>query len=172
MALVTWDPTRDLSLLQGDVNRLFERFFGAPMQESKPQRWVPPMDVAEEGDFYVLRLDLPGLDHADVAIEVQDRTLRISGERTFQRKPEHDGGFYRLDRAYGRFERNLTLPEGVDAAAIDASFDKGVLELHIPKPVEAKPRRIEIGVKAREVESPSGTESGSRSIKDRVLSKA
>ncbi len=169
MAIVTWDPTRDLSLLQGDVNRLFERFFGSSMPETETQRWVPAMDVAEEGDDYVLRADLPGLDRDDVSIEVQDRTLRISGERTWQRKPEHDGGFYRLERSYGRFERNLTLPDGVDAGAIDASFDKGVLELHIPKPVEEKPRRIEIGTKAREVEASEASGAGKRSIKDRML---
>lgn len=169
MAIVTWDPTRDLSLLQGDVNRLFERFFGSPMPESKTQRWVPAMDVAEEGDAYVLRADLPGLDREDVSIEVQDRALRISGERTYTRKPEHDGGFYRLERSYGRFERTITLPEGVDASAIEASFDKGVLELHIPKPVEAKPHRIEIGVKAHAVESGTAPATGKRSIKERVL---
>ncbi|MCW2950349.1 MAG: Hsp20/alpha crystallin family protein [Thermoleophilia bacterium] len=155
MAIVTWDPTRDLSLLQGDVNRLFERFFGGSTGESSSQqRWTPAMDVAEEGDEFVLRADLPGLKQDDVSIEVQERTLRISGERRFAPKPEHDGGMFRLERAYGRFERTITLPEGVDADAIHASFENGVLELHVPKPVEAKPRRIEIGdARQREVEA-------------------
>ncbi len=144
MAIVTWDPTRDVSLLQGDVNRLFERFFGDSDTQARPRRWTPPMDIAEAGDEYLLRLDLPGMDERNVQIEVQDRTLRIAGERRFERQPEHDGGFTRLERSFGSFERNLTLPEGVDAAAITATFDKGVLELHVPKPVEAQPRRIEI----------------------------
>ena len=145
MAIVTWDPTRDLSLLQGDMNRLFERFFGAPSTEARTQRWMPAMDVAEEGEHFVLRLDLPGMAREDVTIELDERALRISGERRFVRKPEHDGGFVRLERPHGRFEREITIPEGVDADAIEATFEHGVLELRVPKPVAVQPRRIEIG---------------------------
>ncbi len=146
MALVQWDNTHDLSLLQGDMNRLFERFFGPATSTTRParDRWAPAMDVVEEGDTFVLRADLPGVDRDDVTIDVQDRTLTISGERSHALQPEHDGGYVRLERAFGRFERTLTLPRGVDLDAIDASFDRGVLELRIPKPAEARPRRIEI----------------------------
>jgi HSP20 family protein len=161
MAIVQWDPSRDLSLLQGDMNRLFERFFG-PASEARPQRWVPPMDVTEEGEHYVLRADLPGMTEDDLDIAVQDRQLTISGERTYQHKPEHDGGYVRLERAYGKFQRTLTLPDGIDADAIEASFNNGELELRIPKPVEAKPRRIKIG---------ASDDESKRSIKERMLSK-
>jgi HSP20 family protein len=171
MAIVQWDPSRELSLLQGDVNRLFERFFAPSTVETKSQRWTPPIDVTEEGDHYVLRADLPGMSESDVTIEVQDRTLAISGERTFQRKPEHDGGYVRLERAYGSFQRMLTLPDGVDPDAIEASFEHGVLELRMPKPVEAKPRRIEIGT-AKTAMAQDGEKDTKRSIKDRVLSHA
>lgn len=174
MAIVTWDPTRDLSLLQGDMNRLFERFFGGAAPDSKSQRWMPSMDVSEEGEHFVLRADLPGLDQNDVSIEVQDRTLSISGERRYERKPEDDGGYYRLERSYGRFERSLTLPDGVDTDAIQASFDKGVLELRIPKPVEAKPRRIEIVATAGNsvVEGTTSEDSEEHSGKDRALARS
>lgn len=171
MAVVHWDPSRDLSLLQGDVNRLFERFFAPEQDTTSRQRWVPAMDVTEEGDFFVLRADLPGMSDADLSIEVQDRTLTLSGERRFETKPEHDGGFVRIERAYGSFERSLTLPEGADVDGIDATFDNGVLELRIPKPVEAAPRRIQIGNRHREVEAEM-KEPGKRSIKDRVLDRA
>lgn len=171
MAIVHWDPSRDLSLLQGDMNRLFERFF-APAAETPRQRWVPAMDVVEEGDHYVLRADLPGMSEHDLSIEVQDRTLTIGGERAYQPKPEHDGGFVRLERSYGKFQRSLTLPDGVEADAITASFGNGVLELRIPKPAEAKPRRIEIGTNSADaIEATATDETGKRSIKNRVLGK-
>ncbi|HEX6459327.1 MAG TPA: Hsp20/alpha crystallin family protein [Thermoleophilaceae bacterium] len=102
------------------------------------------MDLIEAEDHFLLKADLPGVSEEDVTIEVQDNVLTVSGER----KAEHERkekGFYRLERSFGRFSRSLTLPEGVDADAISASFDKGVLAVSIPKPEERKPRRISIG---------------------------
>lgn len=174
MAIVHWDPARELSLLQGDMNRLFERYF-SPSSDATKQRWMPAIDIAEEGEHYVLRADLPGMTERDVAIEVQDRTLTISGERRFERKPEHDGGYVRMERGYGAFERSLTLPEGIDASAITANFEHGVLEVVIPKPAEAKPHRVQIGTGAvRAVEAGAGADDakGKRSLKERVLSSA
>lgn len=155
MALVHWDPTRELSLLQGDMNRLFERFMGegSPTLE-RPRRWIPAVDIVESDGRFVIRADLPGMDPDDVDVEVLDGTLRITGERRSERRSE-DAGVARLERSYGRFERILSLPDGVDADAIDATFDKGVLELTVPKPVESTPRRIDIGStpRANEVEA-------------------
>ena len=124
-----------------DVDRLFDAFFGG---ERDSRRWVPQMDLIEAEDHFVLKADLPGLSEGDVSIEVQDGTLTISGER----KAEHEAqerGWYRVERSFGSFSRSLTLPEGVDAEAISAEFDRGVLEVRIPKPEQRKPRRIEIG---------------------------
>jgi HSP20 family protein len=126
----------------GEFNRLFDTLF-QPVNGNS-QRWAPPMDLVEAEDHFVLKADLPGLGDDDVTIEVQDGTLTLSGER----KSEHETrekGWYRLERSFGRFSRSLTLPEGVDADKIEASFDKGVLEVRIPKPEERKPRRISIG---------------------------
>jgi HSP20 family protein len=123
-----------------DVDRLFDAFFGG---ERESRRWVPQMDLVEAEDHFVLKADLPGLDEQDVSIEVQDGTLTISGER----KAEHESrerGWYRIERSFGSFSRSLTLPERVDTDAISASFDRGVLEVRIPKPEEHKPRRVEI----------------------------
>jgi HSP20 family protein len=125
-----------------EFNRLFDTLF-QPVSNST-QRWAPAMDLVEADDHFVLKADLPGLGDDDVTIEVQDGTLTISGER----KSEHETrekGWYRLERSFGRFSRSLTLPEGVDADKIEASFDKGVLEVRIPKPEERKPRRVSIG---------------------------
>src|ERR687889_1062973 len=124
-----------------DFNRLFNTLF----DENRAQRWVPPMDLVEADDHFLLKADLPGLGEEDVSIELRDNALTISGER----KSEHETrerGWYRVERSFGRFSRSLTLPEGVDADAITANFHNGVLEVRIPKPEERKPRRVEIGV--------------------------
>jgi HSP20 family protein len=124
-----------------EVNRLFNTLFD--LQDSGVQRWVPPMDLMEADDHFVLHADLPGLGEDDVSIEIQDNTLTISGERKSEHE-ERQRGWYRLERAFGRFSRSLSLPEGVDADAVSAEFDKGVLEVRIPKPEERKPRRVAI----------------------------
>jgi HSP20 family protein len=126
---------------RGEVDRLFDAFFGGEAQSAR--RWVPPMDLVEAEDHFVLKADLPGLAEGDVSIEVQDGTLSISGER----KAEHESrerGWYRIERSFGSFNRSLTLPDGVDAEGISAEFDRGVLEVRIPKPEERKPRRVAI----------------------------
>jgi HSP20 family protein len=123
-----------------EVNRLFNTLFDDGRLQ---QRWVPAMDLVEADDHFVLRADLPGLSEDDVAIEIRDDTLTISGERKseYERK---DRGWYRVERSTGAFSRSLALPEGVDADAVSAQFDKGVLEVRIPKPEQRKPRRVEI----------------------------
>jgi HSP20 family protein len=128
------------------MNRLFNTVFDAPAPASGGtlRRWMPAMDLVESDDHFVLRADLPGMGEDDIKIEFEDRTLTVSGER----KAEHESkgeGYYRVERAFGSFSRSLTLPEGVDAESVTASFDRGVLEVRIPKPEQRKPRRIEIG---------------------------
>jgi HSP20 family protein len=147
MAIVRWEPLREFSTLQNEMNRLFNTVFDAPTPGnggSAMRRWMPAMDLVETADHFVLRADLPGLGEDDVKIEFEDGTLTVSGER----KTEHEAkgeGFYRVERAFGAFSRSLTLPQGIDPEAVTASFDRGVLEISIPKPEEKKPRRIEIG---------------------------
>ena len=149
MALVRWEPVRELHTIQSEMNRLFNTFFDAPAGQSGAgggtRRWIPPMDLVETDDHFVLRADLPGLGEGDVKLEVQDNVLTLSGERRFEHEAKGEG-FYRVERGSGAFSRSLTLPEGVNLDAIAASFDKGVLEVRIPKPEERKPRRVEIAV--------------------------
>jgi HSP20 family protein len=148
MALIRWEPVRELNSIQDEMNRLFNTFFDAPAARgSAPRRWVPAMDLVETDDHFVLRADLPGVEEKDVKIELEDRVLTISGERHAEHEARKEG-YYRLERASGSFARSLTLPEGVDADAIAAHFDRGVLEVQIPKPAEVKPRRVEISVGA------------------------
>jgi HSP20 family protein len=124
-----------------EVNRLFNTLFDAG--DAPAQRWLPAMDLVEADDHFVLRADLPGLAEDDVSIEIQDNTLTISGERGAEHE-QHERGWYRVERQFGRFSRSLTLPEGIDAESVSASFDKGVLEVRIPRPEERKPRRVQI----------------------------
>ena len=145
MTIVRWEPLRELGTLQSEMNRLFNTVFDGPTPSGTTmRRWMPPMDLVEAGEEFVLRADLPGLGEDDVKIELEDSTLTISGERRIERESE-DEGFYRAERATGSFSRSLTLPKGIDPEAVSASFDRGVLEVRIPKPAERKPRRISIG---------------------------
>jgi HSP20 family protein len=145
MALVRWDSSREVDSLQSEVNRLFDTFFGGqPANNSGLRRWVPAMDLVETDDHLVLKADLPGLDKDDVNIEVKDGTLTVSGERKTEHEERTDG-FYRVERAFGTFSRSMSLPQRIDAERISASFDRGVLEVRIPKPEERKPHRVEIG---------------------------
>jgi HSP20 family protein len=123
-----------------DFDRLFNTLFD---RSAEARSWTPPMDLVEAEDHFLLRADLPGLKEEDVNIEVRDNTLRISGERKAEHE-QRERGWYRLERQFGKFSRALTLPEGINADAIEARFDHGVLEVTIPKPEERKPRRIEI----------------------------
>ena len=124
-----------------DFNRLVNTLFEPA--NGQAERWVPAMDLTEAEDHFVLKADLPGLGEEDVAIEIQDNTLTISGERKAESE-RTEQGWHRVERVFGRFSRSLALPEGVNADGVSASFDRGVLEVHIPKPEERKPRRIAI----------------------------
>src|SRR5919202_2076019 len=128
----------------------FDRLFNQLFDRSEARRWVPAMDLVEHDDHFVLRADLPGMSEDDVRIEVRDNTLTLSGERKAEHE-ERQRGYYRVERQFGRFSRALSLPEGVNADAIEAHFDHGVLEVRIPKPAERQPRRIQIkGATGRE----------------------
>jgi HSP20 family protein len=159
MALVRWDPARELGSLQSEMNRVFNSFFDTPQSgQAGSRRWLPAMDLVETDDHFVLHADLPGLAEEDVSIEFQDNVLTISGERRSEHE-ERQEGWYRLERATGTFSRSLTLPEGVDADRITAAFDRGVLEVTIPKPEARKPRRVAISVGDRDERVIEGSES-------------
>ena len=161
MALVRWEPAREISSLQGEMNRLFNTFFDTPPAGGNggaARRWVPAMDLVETEEHFVLRADLPGLSEEDVSIELEDNVLTVSGERKAEHEEKKEG-FYRMERSFGQFRRSLTLPDGVDADAIAATFDKGVLQVRIPKPEARKPRKvaIQVGDRAAAIEGAETT---------------
>jgi HSP20 family protein len=135
------------------MNRLFNTFFeptaGSNGSSAVARRWVPAMDLVEGEDEFVLRADLPGLSEQDVNIELEDNVLTISGERKSEHE-ERKEGYFRLERSAGVFTRTLTLPDGVDPERVRASFDRGVLEVRIPKPEQRKPRKVTITAGASE----------------------
>ena len=143
MALVRFEPAREIESLQSDMNRLFDGFFGPRGNGQGARQWLPPMDLVEVDGDLVLRADLPGVKEDDVAIEIRDGVLTISGQRNAEHEDKREG-YHRVERAFGSFSRSLSLPKGIDADAVTASFDRGVLEVRVPKPEERKPKRIEI----------------------------
>ncbi|HZU40441.1 MAG TPA: Hsp20/alpha crystallin family protein [Solirubrobacteraceae bacterium] len=149
MALIRWEPVRELNTIQNEMNRLFNTFFETPATTGSGggnlRRWIPAMDLLETQDDFVLRADLPGLSEGDVNIELEDNVLTISGERKAEHE-ERKEGYYRVERAWGSFSRSLTLPEGINPDAVKAAFDRGVLEVRIPKPEQRKPRKVAISV--------------------------
>ena len=162
MALIRWEPVRELNTLQNEMNRLFNSVFDTPVPNgtASARRWIPAMDLVETDDDFVLRADLPGLSEGDVNIELEDNVLTVSGERKSEHE-ERKEGYYRVERASGSFSRSLTLPEGVNPEGIKASFDRGVLEVRIPKPEERKPRKVAISVGGEQPKTIEGSESAS-----------
>jgi HSP20 family protein len=143
MALIRWEPVTELNTIQNEMNRLFNTFFDQGAPADARGRWMPPMDLLETTEHYVLRADLPGLSDDDVDIQLQDNVLTVSGQRNAEHESRQEG-YHRIERAFGAFSRSLTLPDGVDPDAIEAHFDRGVLEIRISKPEQKKPRQVQI----------------------------
>lgn len=147
MAMVRWDPFRDVNTLRDEMNRLFSRTLGDSRGAGAAQTWSPPLDVFETATEIVVEVDLPGLRPDQIDIEMDDNVLTISGDRAFQDKG--DGGrFHRLERTYGHFQRSLGLPAGVKQEQISAEFEHGVLVVRVPKADEVRPRKIAVGAGA------------------------
>lgn len=159
MALIRWEPVRELNAIQSEMNRLFNSVFDAPAptRGGTPRRWIPAMDLVETPERFVLRADLPGISEQDVRIELDANVLTIAGERKAEREERREG-YYRVERGAGGFSRSLTLPEGVDPGAVSATFDRGVLEVRVPKPEQRKPRKVAISVGGETSKALEGSE--------------
>jgi HSP20 family protein len=144
-AVVRFDPFRDITSLRDEMNRLFSRTVGDGV--SSGSAWTPAVDIFDTEEAIVLKAELPGLAAGDIDIEIDDNVLTLKGERRFQETVD-EGRFYRLERAYGHFQRSVTLPQGVKADEISADFENGVLSVRVPKADEVKPRKIAIAAPA------------------------
>jgi len=146
MAIVRWNPTRDLTQMREEMDRLFGQFLrrGEGEEATWGQGlWAPPVDIYETDDAFMLKAELPGFTKDDVNIEVHENRLIIRGERKRETEAKEDQ-YHRVERAYGRFERAFWLPTTVDAEHIQASFKNGILEMRLPKSEKAKPKQIPI----------------------------
>ena len=137
-------PNRTLRSLQREVDSLFDRFFDrAGGEDGTSAVWAPQTDLVESDDAFQIRLDVPGMTKEDIGINLQNNTLTVSGERESERTAENED-YVRVERAFGTFHRTFTLPDAVDAEGIEAAYDNGVLNIHVPKTEETTRRQIEI----------------------------
>ena len=151
MAIVRWDPFRDLVGLQERMNRMFEDSYrGRSGSEDwgLGGSWAPVVDIYEQNGNIVLKAELPGVDPKDVDIRVENNTLSLRGERKLDTEVNKDS-YHRVERAYGAFSRSFTLPSVVDQEKINAEYKDGVLRVTLPKKEEAKPKQININVGVR-----------------------
>ena len=148
MALVRWNPVRDMLGLQEEMNMLLGDFFGVDRRTDAAGliRWAPRVDIVEENGNFELTADLPGLKKEDIRIEVQDNLLTLKGEKKIEEEKK-DKDYRLCERYYGEFTRTFTLPENVNRDRIEAEFKDGVLKLTIPKTEQPKPKQIEVKVK-------------------------
>ena len=140
--LVRWDPFREITSLQNEMSRLLNTVGGTGNGGSR--QWMPAVDAWETDDEVIYAFDLPGIPEDKIAIDFEDGSLTVSGER--ERTQEvSDDRLYRYERRFGSFSRSIALPQGVTEDSIRADYKDGVLEVRVAKPEQPKPRRIQIG---------------------------
>ena len=148
MAIVRWEPFRDLMTTQREFDRLFKEAFSPLFGEGElsTRTWAPPVDIYENADNIVLKAELPGIDPKDVEIRVEDNTLYLKGERKFEQEVKEEN-YHRVERSYGSFARSFSLPNSIAADKVVADYKDGLLTLTMPKREEAKPKTIKIEIK-------------------------
>jgi HSP20 family protein len=140
--LVRWDPYREVAAMQSELSRFMNGLVEGSGRQA--QGWVPTLDVWEKDSELVYAFDLPGLEQDKISVEVEDGALTVSAERERTEEVSEDR-FHRFERRFGSFSRTVGLPQGVSEDDITAKYADGVLEIHVPKPEQAKPKRISVG---------------------------
>lgn len=146
MAINRWDPFREVVALQNRVNSLY-RDLNTEENPLTAASFVPAVDIYEDPQKVVLKLEIPGIDQKDLNVRVENRTLTVTGERKLDAE-EKEENFHRIERRYGSFYRAFTLPTTVDVENVAANYNAGVLRLELKKKAEAQPRQIEVKVAA------------------------
>jgi|SRR5688572_13551966 len=149
MALTRWDPFRDLVTLQERMNRLFEDSLSRSKttdQEMAMGAWTPAVDIFETPETIVLKADLPGIDEKDIDVRIENNVLVLRGERKFVKEAKEED-YHRIERSFGVFSRTFQLPGTIDQGGISAVHKDGVLEVHLPKREDTKPKQIKVDVK-------------------------
>jgi len=146
MNLVRWNPLREMESFHDRIHRLFDDTLFPTLtgsDELSLGNWRPVVDIYEDEEAIVVKADLPGVDKKDIKVDLKDRVLTLEGERSHENEVKKEN-YYCKERAFGRFHRAFTLPEGVDSDKIKAEFKDGVLKVEIPKPEEKKPKKIAV----------------------------
>ena len=148
MALVKWDPFRDVAELQNRINRMFDDSFGRSRElddEMNLKAWRPAVDIYEAENGIVVAVELPGVSKESVAVEVKDDVLTLKGERLANPAISEDC-YYRRERLFGPFKRSFTLNQNIKPDQIKATFKDGILQIEIPRPVQEQPKQITVNV--------------------------
>jgi len=146
MQIMKWEPFGGLATLRREMDRLFDSFTDRePGQAAANGHWTPRFDLVESKDSIVIKADLPGMEEKDISVSISGDSLLIKGERKIE-KEEKEKQYHRIERSFGSFQRMVSLPATVDAGKIEAKYNKGVLEVRLPKKPEAKPKEIPVTV--------------------------
>jgi len=150
MAIVRWDPFDAFLGAQEDVNRLFRRgrLRGAGGELAQAGVWAPAVDIYETEDSLVVKAELPGVDAKDIDVSIDEGVLSLKGERKLEKEVKEEN-YHRVERTYGMFQRSVRLPSDVDADAIKANYDSGVLKVSVPKVEPKKPKSVPIEIETR-----------------------
>ena len=146
MNLVRWNPIGEMKTMQNRIDRMFGNpywLMGRMDDDTDMGRWNPAVDLYEKDDHFVIKAELPGVDKKDIAIDLKDRVLTLSGERSHENEVKEEN-YYRKERSCGKFQRAFTLPADVDSDKIKAEFKDGLLQIEIPKPEGQKPKQVTI----------------------------
>ena len=146
MNLVRWNPYGEMTAMKNRINRMFSEPYWATRRmddESDMGMWNPAVDLYEKDDHFVIKAELPGVDKKNIAIDLKDRVLTLSGERSYENEVKEEN-YYRRERSYGKFQRVFTLPADVDSDKIKAEFKDGLLQIEVPKPERQKPKQVTI----------------------------
>ena len=148
--LVRWDPFREAAAVHNELSRLMNGLYEGNGRST--QSWVPTLDAWETDDALVYAFDLPGVSQDKISIEVEDGTLTVSAERERGTEVSQER-YHRFERRFGTFARTVGLPQGITEDAIKAAYKDGVLEIHVPKPEQVKPKKIQIATAAADTEA-------------------
>jgi HSP20 family protein len=143
MIPVKWQPFEERLSLRREMDRLFDNFLGTEFKSTTNGNWLPEIDMSETDDEIIVKMDIPGMEQKDIKVAMSGDYLNVTGERK-EEKEEKKKHYYSLERKLGMFERNIPIPTAVDPVKIKAEYNKGVLEVHLPRTPEAKPYRIPV----------------------------
>ena len=147
MAIVKYNPFRELRTMQDQMNRMLDmawnREFGEELKEGV---WQPPVDIYEDEQSVVIKAEVPDVDQKDIEVRIENNTLTLKGERKHSSEIKKEN-YYRVERYFGQFQRSFSLPQSINQEKVQATCEKGILTITLPKREEVKPKQISVEVR-------------------------